>query len=78
MTEALKEYDNVLVAVCCDDACRHRDGNKRLIKKVERLRERLEKPGQDPDRLSCVQTGVTMTNILRNAAEKALSGGGEK
>ena len=78
MTEALKTYDNVLVAVCCDDACKHHDGNKRLIKQVERLKERLEKLGHDPKRISCVQTGITMTNLLRNAAEKALSGGGEK
>jgi ferredoxin len=78
MTQTLKEYDNVLVAVCCDDACKHRDGNKRLIKQVERLKDRLEKLGYDPGRVSCVQTGVTMVNMLKDAAEKALSGGGEK
>lgn len=72
MTEALKEYDKVLVAVCCDDACRHRDGNRRCIKQIERLKDRLDKLGYDPGRVSVVQTGVTMVNILRDAAEKAL------
>lgn len=75
MTEALKSHDNVMVAVCCDDACRHRDGNKRCVRQVERLKDRLDKLGYDPGRLSSVQTGVTMVNILREAAEKALSGG---
>ncbi|HWQ79970.1 MAG TPA: hydrogenase iron-sulfur subunit [Anaerovoracaceae bacterium] len=78
MTEALKSYDNVMVAVCCDDACRHRDGNKRCVKQVERLKDRLDKLGYDPGRLSFVQTGITMVNILNDAAFKALAGGGEK
>ncbi|NLL39007.1 MAG: hydrogenase iron-sulfur subunit [Clostridiales bacterium] len=78
MTKALKDYERVMVAVCCDDACKHRDGNKRVIRQVERLKERLEKLGHDSHRLSCIQTGVTMSNILKGAAEKALSGGGKK
>lgn len=78
MVKALKDYDSVMVAVCCDDACKHKDGNKRVIKQVERLKERLEKLGSDPGRLSCIQTGVTMTNLLKDAADKALSGGGIK
>lgn len=75
MAEALKSNDNVMVAVCCDDACRHRDGNRRCIKQIERLKERLGRLGYDPGRLSFIQTGISMVNILRDAAEKALSGG---
>lgn len=78
MTKALRDYEKVIVAVCCDDACKHRDGNKRAIKQVERLKERLEKLGHDSGRLSCIQVGVTMSGILKGAAEKALSGGGKK
>lgn len=78
MTGALKSHDKVMVAVCCDDACRHRDGNRRCIKQVERLKDRLDKLGYDPARVSFVQTGISMVNILRDAAEKALEGGGEK
>lgn len=78
MTKALKDYERVMVAVCCDDACKHKDGNKRVIRQVERLKERLEKLGHDPNRLSCIQTSVTMSDILKEAAEKALSGGGKK
>ena len=51
MTKALKDYERVMVAVCCDDACKHRDGNKRVIRQVERLKERLEKLGHDSHRL---------------------------
>jgi len=78
MAEALRHYTNVMVAVCCDDACKHRDGNRRCIKQIERLKDRLDKLGYDPKRLRFVQTGVTMVNILKDAAEKALSGGEEK
>jgi coenzyme F420-reducing hydrogenase delta subunit len=75
MAEALKSHDHVMVAVCCEDACRHRDGNKRCIKQIERLKDRLDSLGYDSGRLSYVRTGVTMVNVLKEAALKALAGG---
>lgn len=75
MAEALKSHDRVMVAVCCEDACRHRDGNKRCVKQIERLKGRLDSLGYDSGRLSYVRTGVTMVNIFKEAALKALAGG---
>ncbi|MDF2655372.1 MAG: methyl-viologen-reducing hydrogenase delta subunit [Bacillota bacterium] len=72
--EALKQYDSVLAAVCSDDACKHRDGNKRCTKQMERLKERLEKLGYNPNRISSVRIGITMADILREAALTALKG----
>jgi coenzyme F420-reducing hydrogenase delta subunit len=72
--EALKQYDSVLAAVCCDDACKHRDGNKRCRKQVERLKERLGNLGYDPNRISSVRIGITMADLLRKAALTALKG----
>lgn len=72
--DALKQYDSVLAAVCCDDACKHRDGNKRCTKQMERLKERLGKLGYDPNRISSVRIGITMADILREAALAALKG----
>lgn len=72
--EALKQYDCILAAVCCDDACKHRDGNKRCNKQMERLKERLEKLGYNPNRISSVRIGITMADILREAALTALKG----
>ena len=75
MANALRSHDRVMVAVCCEDACRHRDGNKRCIKQVERLKSRLDSLGYDSGRLSYVRTGVTMVEIFKEAALKALAGG---
>lgn len=72
--EALKQYDSVLAAVCCDDACKHRDGNKRCTKQMERLKERFEKLGYDPNRISSVRVGIAMADILQGAALTALKG----
>ncbi|QOX61985.1 hydrogenase iron-sulfur subunit [Anoxybacterium hadale] len=72
--EALKQYDSVLVAVCCYDACKHRDGNKRCTKQMERLKERLGKLGYDSNRISSVRIGITMADILRDEALTALKG----
>lgn len=78
MVDALQSFENVMVAVCCDDACRHRDGNRRCVKQIERLKDRFNQLGYDSGRISFIQTGVTMVNVLKEAAEKALSRGEER
>jgi ferredoxin len=68
LTKALADYEHVLAAVCLDEGCKHYDGNKRLVQQILRLKERLGALGLDPERLRSVQVGVTMTNILADAA----------
>jgi Fe-S-cluster-containing hydrogenase component 2 len=75
MTEALKSYDNAMIAVCSDDACRHPGGNRRCVKQIERLRERLARLGHEPDRLRFVQMGVAMANVLKDAVRSVLAEG---
>ncbi|MDR1573904.1 MAG: hydrogenase iron-sulfur subunit [Clostridiales Family XIII bacterium] len=76
MTEALRSYAGAIVAVCCDDACKHRDGNKRCVRQIERLKGRLAQLGHDAGRLHCIQIGAAMTGVLRDAV-RSFSAGGE-
>ena len=76
VTEALKRYERVLIAVCCEDACKHYDGNQRCIRQMELLKAKLDRLGYDPNRIRSLRTGAAMINILRDAAEKAFSEGG--
>lgn len=76
ITEALREFDRVLVAVCADDACRHFDGNRRACLLTEKVKQSLEKLGLDPHRIKFLQISHAMPAVLKNTVDALLSDGG--
>jgi len=57
---ALADYDEVLVAVCADDACRHMVGGKRSCQLTEAI-GKLEIPDK---KIACVKASHAMKHVL--------------
>lgn len=66
VSEALLDYEKVLVAICPDDACKHFDGNRRAKLQCGRLADMLEKAGLEPGRVRIAQVSHAMPRVLRD------------
>jgi coenzyme F420-reducing hydrogenase delta subunit/NAD-dependent dihydropyrimidine dehydrogenase PreA subunit len=63
LLDALKDYTQVLVAVCMDEACRHFNGDHAAFKQVERARRMLEAAGLDQTRITAVRLSAAMPQL---------------
>jgi len=57
---ALADYDEVLVAVCPDDACRHMVGGKRSCQLTDAIKK-LDVPGK---KIACIKASHAMKHVL--------------
>ena len=67
LTEALTEYERVLIAVCMDDACRHFDGNRRACRQAERLAQMLKEANLKTEQIGYTKVSHAMPKVLRDS-----------
>lgn len=62
---ALKRYENVIVAVCIDNACKHFEGNKSACRQAEKAIRLLKTSGMDETRVKIVKLSHAMPEALK-------------
>ncbi len=74
VSDALRDYAKVMIAVCMEDACKHINGNKRACLQSQRLKEMLTSAGIDPNRVGYTQASHAMPLVLRDELSAFLRG----
>lgn len=76
ITNALGQYEKVVVVTCMDEACKHFEGNKRAERFVEKVKEMLKVSGMDEKRVECLKISHAMPQILLDELNEMLKRGG--